>query len=1258
MPVNNPAAYYAGPQDYAAFFSSGDHIAQPASSHLEVSYLDHAHQQVPAALIQQHSAHYNSDCSLSPARSRTGNTPLSHGRFHPYRRQSRSTTASDQKTLAAVVDSWSSSSSSAYPVNPHISYPKPSPSFPPTSCASNPSSHIPSTNYSLATPSTVMYPGHQHVPSKNEYHAILPSTSIQHSLSYRAIPNTYTSELASALIPNTPYTNQDDSSDLIEVHSPMVDPALPYPTSDNALALSSDHWDSIPSHACANQSSTTTLDHSTGPSSSYPSVSSAISLHPSAINELYPLFVAPNVSQFGDTSHPQVHMAINGGQGHTIFGDQENNVYYQTDDRNDRTSLFFLANEVALTDFEAINELWKEIANVGAHHDSGARFPPPRCHEGTRTKVQKSILDWAQSDDPNNEPLCWLSGPAGVGKSAIAQTIAETTNEGSLIASFFFWRGDPQRNNPSKLFLVIAHGLALRYPELRHSIGQVIKEKPSILKASIDVQLQKLIIEPLFQFTTVVLDGLIIIDALDECSGEKEQRHVLCLIESIFSKIQGRLPRILLCSRPEPSIQETLSTLDKDLHVRRLTLDDNWESRRDIEKFLNKEFTRIRNCDRCKNLDFPVPWPSPSQIWSLSGNACGQFIYATTIIRFIDDGFYNPCEQLQKVLGQQKNDSEDGDSPFTPLDALYHQILSSYPKAKQKQLRDALGFLMYFQYPEMVPDLITMEILYGLPAGGAELLLRRARSLIKGVEDGAPEIIHKSFRDYLEDESRSHEFFIDKEIYSKTFFSCLQLEAVIREANRDLTRLSSDQRYCNCMIAFTREAFEYIWSTDSTHEAFDTDEVYDFVIKLSLFHRRSLSETLPSFTHNICYEDDEAKDAYIHGLLSMHLGTTKNVLPVFARLRLRIRREGMSNEDILKLVDILQILWMTGWKAKEAFESSDFHEFLDTHKAIIISNLCAFDPECENYCSCLTPYWDSPVHLCGGHYIISPMSVLFTSAYAIEEDDSSKLLYLVYTLKYWEYGLRHLFDDGEYHLKKFEIIEKALPAKEWETANVLFAWLLLSPIRLPTMGNAYHTRVLKFYTLLLDKLAYNERWMITSYWETTAHICGAEPELLDPFTRWFELFGGRTEWCLEWLESFPAIHAKKSRVAIAKLNTFQQKWKDLRGAREDLREKRKSTEEVSELLFGELAPQDLDANDIHIIKEIVRGSEVSTKLRCRDTEYVRSWINTLEHLRPYPGPYYGRLWGDQRMPLHDYIEWIKPSDWPYETEPNSTVGAV
>ncbi|KAK7027548.1 hypothetical protein VNI00_015182 [Paramarasmius palmivorus] len=690
---NNPATYYTGPQDYAAI-DSGDHVAQPASSEPEVSYLDYAHQRLPAASIQQHSAHHNINPSPRPAPSMTDNTPSSHQRFHPYQRQSRSTTARDQqnRSLAGVVDSVSSSPSSAHWATPHISYPKISPLFPPTSHALNQSSYNLSTNYCLAGPSSASYLAHQHVPSRIKSYPIPSSTSVHHSLSHPTVPNTHTSEITSALIPQ----------------SPMVNSAIPYSSfTDYVPALPSDHWECIPGHA--NQPSATAPGGCVWPNSSYPP----------AINTLYSSFVAPNMPQLNDTFHPRVNMPINGGQGNTIFGNQENNVYHQIDD--------------------PINDLWNEIANVGARHDSRVRFPPPRCHEGTRTKIQKSILDWAQGNDPWIRPLCWLSGPAGAGKSAIAQTIAETTNEGSLITSFFFWRGDPQRNNPSKLFLVIAHGLALKFPELRCHIGEAIKQTPSILQASIDIQLEKLIIKPLSQSTTINLDGLIIIDALDECSGEKEQRHVLHLLGSIFSEVKGRLPHILICSRPEQAIQEMLN----DLGVHRLKLEDNCNSEEDIEKYLHAEFDRIRNCDRCKSVDFPTPWPSPSQIHDVLWHTSGQFIYATTIISFID-GSSNPCEQLEKVVGQWRN--EDAGLPSAPLDALYHRNLSPYPQGKQKQLQDALRFVIYFEYAKgchMEPDVSRMDLLLSEAK-------QRADSVIKGVEHGNLEEIHKFFRDSLD----------------------------------------------------------------------------------------------------------------------------------------------------------------------------------------------------------------------------------------------------------------------------------------------------------------------------------------------------------------------------------------------------------------------------------------------------------------------------------------------------------------------------
>ncbi|KIL54398.1 hypothetical protein M378DRAFT_92623, partial [Amanita muscaria Koide BX008] len=51
--------------------------------------------------------------------------------------------------------------------------------------------------------------------------------------------------------------------------------------------------------------------------------------------------------------------------------------------------------------------------------------PTRRVHPGTHQYVLKRIRDWI--DNPRvTEPVFWLHGPAGIGKSAIAQTITHS----------------------------------------------------------------------------------------------------------------------------------------------------------------------------------------------------------------------------------------------------------------------------------------------------------------------------------------------------------------------------------------------------------------------------------------------------------------------------------------------------------------------------------------------------------------------------------------------------------------------------------------------------------------------------------------------------------------------------------------------------------------------------------------------------------------------------------------------------------------
>jgi len=85
-------------------------------------------------------------------------------------------------------------------------------------------------------------------------------------------------------------------------------------------------------------------------------------------------------------------------------------------------------------------ELLQQKIVPGAFHNADERGDPQKCHPHTRESVVKSIVDWVKVAD-KVALFLWLYGPAGAGKTAIAQTIAELLEGlGLLAAAFFFSR--------------------------------------------------------------------------------------------------------------------------------------------------------------------------------------------------------------------------------------------------------------------------------------------------------------------------------------------------------------------------------------------------------------------------------------------------------------------------------------------------------------------------------------------------------------------------------------------------------------------------------------------------------------------------------------------------------------------------------------------------------------------------------------------------------------------------------------------------
>ncbi|ESK86798.1 nwd2 [Moniliophthora roreri MCA 2997] len=457
---------------------------------------------------------------------------------------------------------------------------------------------------------------------------------------------------------------------------------------------------------------------------------------------------------------------FNNAQGFTVNRSIFNNV------GRDQINLNMIQDRAAL---EILSEFTKD---VGAAHDSAARYPLPRCHPETRQEIKADILQWCRSPS-SDANVFWVNGPAGVGKSAIAQTIAELVeDEGLLASSFFFSRNDGKRGDATYLVPTIAYQLAYRIPELNDAMTKIIQQHPGILSSSFDVQFSELLVGScqlaveLYgqEWMSGLTRRVIVIDGLDECETQRSLARQLLgrkeirpqdLIPPIAPMLNRNLPfQFLLFSRPEPRIREALEAATFGPHMRRHGLDDSWDARRDIRTFLDDGFSGIRTSPRNANIQFPDIWPASGVIDKLIDKACGQFIYAATVLKFVDDEYSQPIKQLSIVLGLSP--TVKGNSPFQDLDVLYRQILSSNPdRRKVMRVLCALVRLEHLQCDRLRPNAKCIETLLGLEESEVSAALSSMHSVLD-IADSEVEIriLHVSFSDFLRNKSRSGPFFI------------------------------------------------------------------------------------------------------------------------------------------------------------------------------------------------------------------------------------------------------------------------------------------------------------------------------------------------------------------------------------------------------------------------------------------------------------------------------------------------------------------
>ncbi|KAJ6619151.1 hypothetical protein B0H10DRAFT_2189143 [Mycena sp. CBHHK59/15] len=275
--------------------------------------------------------------------------------------------------------------------------------------------------------------------------------------------------------------------------------------------------------------------------------------------------------------------------------------------------------------------------------------PISGCLQGTRERIFRKIDSWlADSNSPN---ILWIKGFPGCGKSCIARSLVEKLTDSPRFGSrFFFERDGGVFTAPSTMLRTIASDLC-RHPVFMDAL--VADQETRMMDfstTSIKDQFIRLVEKPLQCLVNELRDGntlVVVVDALDECGGLGKSRYRdrqdLLAVIAQWSALSPLL-RLVVTSRDETPISEVLNPISTPLELRL----SSRQASRDIEVFLKLEFQRIAGTH-----SLPDSWPTQDEIRALAKKARGLFVWAATLVKFVDQP--RPHDILQQILRGNMN---------------------------------------------------------------------------------------------------------------------------------------------------------------------------------------------------------------------------------------------------------------------------------------------------------------------------------------------------------------------------------------------------------------------------------------------------------------------------------------------------------------------------------------------------------------------------------------------------------------------------
>ena len=317
--------------------------------------------------------------------------------------------------------------------------------------------------------------------------------------------------------------------------------------------------------------------------------------------------------------------------------------------------------------------------------------------------------------------------------------------------------------------MTLAYQLIVSIPEIRARVLKAVEEDPALFSRSIEAQVHTLIVKPLNAVANdetlapilLYRPRLIILDGLDECHTTSAQTQILNALSTAVKDLHMPL-WFFIASRPAQDIRQAfndqtgLGSLSFSI-----ALDDTYRPDDDIQVFLQSTFNEIKRKHPSRAY-LSASWPSLEDIQHLVKKSSGQFIFASTVAKYLNSHHHWPPDRLKIILGQSAPGHE---TPFAELDGLYQLILSSV--ADIEKVQDVLMFLVLRPLGPWLTQTTTLieKFLFYRP-GKIDMILTNLHSIIyvpsRGDKSSEPHFFHASLPDYLLDRSRSKDLFLDQ----------------------------------------------------------------------------------------------------------------------------------------------------------------------------------------------------------------------------------------------------------------------------------------------------------------------------------------------------------------------------------------------------------------------------------------------------------------------------------------------------------------